>query len=98
MSVVNATKQVASTDFALAVGAAVVGYFVGEAMTNLMRSRVLDIPVAGGDAIYTVVVAIALMAAPIPNSYARPMALGAVTGGVASEARQIQVLSGVLPN
>lgn len=82
MSVATATRQVVSADFALAIASGIAGFLVSEIATSALRTHVFDVPFRGGDALYGVIVAIALVYLPVvPNEYARPAAFGAAMSG-----------------
>lgn len=77
----RATGTITDTGFLRLVALSVVGYIASVSLTGLMRDNVMDIGMAGGDAIYSVISAAVFLMLPIGQRNARFLALGALFGG-----------------
>lgn len=87
----NAFSKVVSADFLMAAGLVAVGSVASQMVTNLARDNIVDVDMAGGDALYAMAGAVATMAF-LPMNFARPLALGMVATGAQTAATELGVV------
>lgn len=91
----TATNRVATTGFALQVALTVAGLALSSMATDWMRENVVDLEMAGADALYGFAGALIIAFAStlgFPWKFAGPMATGVAVGGAYSEAQEMGVL------
>lgn len=91
-SINTAMNTVADGDFMMTAGLLTVGLVGSSQVGPWIRDNVYDLGVMGDDILYGAVGATATLAF-LPRSYARPLALGMVAGGVASTAEEANIAS-----
>lgn len=80
LKVSRATNTMLSATYLQMVALMVVGYIGSIVITGWMRDNVMDIGMAGGDAVYGFVASAVFLMLPIGRSNARSLALGSSFG------------------
>lgn len=91
MNLSGALSTATSGSFLMSAALVAGGGLLGRMGTNFLRDNVLDIGVRGGDVVYSVVAAVAVLAA-LPRKWSRPLALGMVGGAVSVTAQEFGVV------
>ncbi len=95
LAVFNDLSSFVDGDTVIAIATILLGALIMERATGVLRTRLYDIEAKGGDALYSLLTAIAILLVPTPDQYRvhkQNVAIGCVLGGVRVALAEYEVI------